>query len=106
MAVPWTLVFVSLLVAYVISSEWSGLDSRYPIVLGLCVLLISAGFDAAGRPTTANILTEYAVLFLAAGVLLLIIDHFRDPDLLRELGKPTSNSPRAEGERQGSWDGR
>lgn len=77
MAFPYEAVFVALLGAYMVFSEWEGLDSRYPIVAGLVLLVAAAIADAAGAASTANTLAVYVFFLLGAGVILLLVDYVR-----------------------------
>jgi hypothetical protein len=77
-AFPYTEVFLGLLVAYMVYSFWARLDARYPIGAALVLLVITAVVDAVGNSATANTLAEYVFFLLGAGVVLLLLDHFRE----------------------------
>ena len=77
MAFPLAEVFLGLLTLYMVYSQWIGLDSRYPIVAALVLLVATAVVDAAGDLDAANTLAEFVFFLLAAGVILLLIDHVR-----------------------------
>lgn len=70
--------FLALLVAYLVSSEWSGIDSRYPIAMALIVLLAAVVVAAVGDTSVANALAGFVFFLLAGGVLLMVVDHVRD----------------------------
>ena len=74
---PYTYVFGGLLVAYMVYSQWVGLDSRYPIGAALVLLVGAAVLDASGATGAASTLSVFVFLLLAAGVILLLIDHVR-----------------------------
>jgi hypothetical protein len=75
---PYVLVFLVLLVAYMVYSQWVRMDSRYPIAGALVLLVATAVVDAAGNVPAANTLAEFVFILLAAGVVLLLLDHARD----------------------------
>lgn len=77
MAVSYTELFVGLLAAYALYSVWVRLDPRYPVAGALLLLVAAALSQAADATDAANRLAEFAFLLLAAGVLLLLIDHLR-----------------------------
>jgi hypothetical protein len=77
-AFPYIWVFLGLLVAYMVYSYWAGLDARYPIGAALVLLVVTAAVDATGNSSTANALAEYVFILLGAGVVLLLVDHFRE----------------------------
>jgi hypothetical protein len=78
MAFPYVPVFLGLLVTYMVYSEWARLDSRYLIASALLLLVVTALVDAAGSTSLANTLAEFVFFLLAAGVVLLLVDHVRD----------------------------
>ncbi len=78
MAVPYPLLFLSLLAAYLAYSAWARLDSRYPIAAALALLIVAALLDAAGDVASANTFAEYVLLLLAGGIVLLLSDHLRE----------------------------
>lgn len=78
MDVPYTEIFLGLLLAYMVYSVWARLDGRYPIAAALVLLVVTAVVDAAGDATTANSLAEYVFFLLAAGVVLLLVEHVRE----------------------------
>jgi hypothetical protein len=78
MSVPYSLLFLGLLALYMVYSEWARLDSRYPIGAALVLLVAAAIADAAGSVSVANTFAEYVFFLLAAGVVLLLVDHLRD----------------------------
>jgi hypothetical protein len=76
--VPYVVIFLALLAAYLLTSEWAGLDSRSPIVIAM-VLLIAIGIvDAAGDTATADTMAEYVIFLLGGGIILLTVDLIRD----------------------------
>jgi len=77
-AVPFVPVFLALLLAYMVYSEWARLDSRYLIAGALALLVVTAIVDAAGATTAANTLAEFVFFLLAGGVVLLLVDHVRE----------------------------
>ncbi len=78
MAFPFVPVFLGLLLAYMVYSEWAGLDSRYLVAGALVLLIATAVVDAAGATTAANTLAEFVFFLLGGGVVLLLVDHLRD----------------------------
>jgi hypothetical protein len=77
MDVPYTEIFVGLLLVYLAYSVWARLDGRYPIGAALALLVVTAVVDAAGNVSAANALAEYVFFLLAGGVVLLLIEHVR-----------------------------
>jgi hypothetical protein len=75
---PYVLAFVALLAAYCGYSLWARLDPRLPIGAALVLLLVAAIVDAAQDLATANVLAEFVILLLGAGILLLLLEHARD----------------------------
>ena len=69
---------MALLVGYMVVSQWERLDSRYPIIAGLVLLVVAAITDAVGATATANTLAVYVFFLLGAGVILLLADYVRD----------------------------
>ncbi|MFY9717558.1 MAG: hypothetical protein WAK40_06460 [Thermoplasmata archaeon] len=84
MNVPYSLVFLALLAAYMVYSEWAGFDSRYVVGAALVLLVVAAVADAAGATGAANSFAEYVFFLLAAGVVLLLVDHVRSGRTSRE----------------------
>jgi len=78
MDVPYTAVFVGLLLAYMVYSVWVRLDGRYPIGAALALLIVTAVVDALGATNAADTLAEYVFFLLGAGVVLLLIEHLRE----------------------------
>ncbi len=78
MDIPYTPIFVGLLIAYLAYSVWARLDGRYPIGAALALLVVTAVVDAAGDTSAANSLAEFVFFLLAGGVVLLLIEHIRD----------------------------
>lgn len=78
MGVSYTDLFLILLAAYSIYSVIVRLDPRYPVAGALLLLVAAAVADAGGSTATANSLAEFCFLLLAAGVLLLLIEHLRE----------------------------
>ncbi len=99
MTVPYSTVFLGLLLAYMIYSQWARLDSRLPIAAALGLLVITAIVDALGNVTIANVFAEYVFFLLAGGVVLLLADHVRES---READR--GGSPQADGPQGGSAD--
>lgn len=77
MAFPYVPVFLALLLAYMVYSQWARLDSRFPIAGALVLLVAAALVDAAGADAAANVLAEFVFFLLAAGIVLLLLDHAR-----------------------------
>ena len=107
MDIPYSTIFVGLLLAYLVYSVWARLDGRYPIVAALVLLVVTAVVDAAGDVDAANSLAEYVFFLLAAGVVLLLIEHVRDrpaPTPATESGGPAAErvAPETPKERKGS----
>jgi len=78
MDIPYTTIFVGLLVAYLAYSVWARLDGRYPIGAALALLVVTAVVDAAGDVAAANSLAEFVFFLLAGGVVLLLVEHVRE----------------------------
>ncbi|MFZ0891802.1 MAG: hypothetical protein WB778_01775 [Thermoplasmata archaeon] len=78
MPLPLVGIFLALLFLYMVYSEWRRLDSRYPIVAALVLLVVTAVVDAGGNLNAANTLAEFVFFLLAAGVILLLVDHARE----------------------------
>ena len=93
MAVPYTLLFLPLLGAYMVYSEWARLDSRYPIGAALLLLVATAVTDAAGAVAAADTLAEYVFFLLAAGVVLLLVDHVRSDRAQAQAGSDGRPAP-------------
>ncbi len=105
MALPYEAIFLGLLIAYMIYSQWIRLDSRYPIAGALLLLVVAAVADALGQSGAANTLAIYVFFLLAGGVLLLLLDHVREErqkavaahgtsaPAWRQPGQPTAESP-------------
>ena len=77
MTIPFLAIFIPLLAAYLFSSEWAGLDSRYPIGMALALLVVSAIEEAVGNGQVADALTQFVFFLLLGGVLLLFIDYLK-----------------------------
>lgn len=86
--------FLALLVGYLVSSGWAGIDSRYPFVLAGGLLAATTVAEIVGDRTTGNILAEYVLLLLAGGVILLAIDRHRARPVAPALA--IANIPQAE----------
>jgi hypothetical protein len=98
----YILAFVGLLAAYVAYSLWARLDPRWPIGAALVLLLVAAIVDAAQQVGAANVLAEFVVFLLGAGVLLLLLEHARDarhPD--RASGSPARDPEATDPPQQG-----
>ncbi len=90
MAFPFVPVFLGVLLAYMVYSEWVRLDSRYLVAGALVLLVVTAIVDAAGATGAANTLAEFVFFLLAGGVVLLLVDHVRDRP--RRGDEPTGSS--------------
>ena len=95
MTFPYVPAFLVLLVVYMAYSAWARLDPRYPIAGALLLLVVTAIVDAAGSIDVANTLAEFVFFLLAAGVVLLLIDHVR--------GEPRTGGPPRWGSGLRSW---
>ena len=95
MDIPYTTIFVGLLVVYLAYSVWARLDGRYPIGAALALLVVTAVVDAAGDTNAANALAEFVFFLLAGGVVLLLIEH------LRERPAPAAAAPSGSAVSQG-----
>ena len=108
MDIPYTTIFVGLLVAYLVYSAWARLDGRYPIGAALVLLVVIAVVDAAGNVAAANSLAEFVFFLLAGGVVLLLIEHVRDrPEVAvtnSGTAAPESVAAEAPEERKGTAD--
>ena len=93
MDVPYTAIFLGLLVAYLAYSVWARLDGRYPIGAALALLVVTAIVDAAGDTSAANSLAEFVFFLLAGGVVLLLIEHIRDRPTPTGAGPSRSAGP-------------
>ncbi len=71
------LIFIALLGAYVVASEWAGLDSRLPFGMAAVVLVAAMVTYAAGNRGASDAITGYIFLLIAAGILLFLIDQLR-----------------------------
>jgi hypothetical protein len=96
---PYTDLFLGLLGAYMVYSEWARLDSRYLIGAALVLLVVAAVVDAAGATGAANTIAIYVFFLLAAGVVLLLVDHLRE-----ERNRPAPQAPPSEGGGTGAED--
>ncbi|MGC2289762.1 MAG: hypothetical protein WA688_07905 [Thermoplasmata archaeon] len=90
MTLPYTDLFLGLLGAYMVYSAWTRLDSRYPIAGALVLLVVAAVVDAAGATGAANAIAVYVFFLLAAGVVLLLVDHLREEPRHAPSGLPPS----------------
>jgi hypothetical protein len=95
---PFVPVFLALLLAYMVYSEWAHLDSRYPIAAALVLLVVTAVVDAAGAIAEANTLAEYVFFLLAGGVVLLLVDHVRAGREAPDAGASGGSSSERAGE--------
>jgi len=93
MDVPYTAIFVGLLVAYMVYSVWARLDGRYPIGAALALLVVTAIVDASGATETANTLAEFVFFLLGGGVVLLLIEHLRERAAPKPPTAPESLPP-------------
>lgn len=78
MGIPYYLLFIVILAVYIFWSQRTGLDSRYPILLAIPLLVGSVVVDATGHSAAAFQLAEFVFFLLVGGVVLLVIDHLRD----------------------------
>lgn len=92
MGIPYDAVFLALLAVYLVYSVWQRVDSRYPIVAALVLLVITAIVDAAGASGEADTLAVFVFFLLAGGVLLLLIDSFRPGRLSESAPLPPPGS--------------
>jgi hypothetical protein len=76
-ALPYPEVFLAVLVVYLAYSVWAPLDPRYPIAMGLALLLGAAVADGLGRTAAANAYAGYVFFLLAGGIALLIVEAVR-----------------------------
>ena len=75
---PYLEAFLGLLLVYMVYSQWTRLDSRYPIAAALVLLVAAAVANAVGNLPIANNLATYAFFLLVAGVVLLVVDRVRE----------------------------
>jgi uncharacterized membrane protein YoaK (UPF0700 family) len=75
---PYVPVFIVLLVAYMVYSEWAGLDSRFVVVAAFVLLIVTAAAYAVGTIDLADSLAGFVVYLLAGGVVLVLVDEVRD----------------------------
>ncbi len=78
MPLPYLGIFLVLLTVYLAFSVWLRLDSRYPILMALLLLVVAAVEDGLGRAALANSTAAYVFLLLAGGIVLLVVDHLRE----------------------------
>lgn len=107
MGFPYVPVFLALLLAYMVYSQWARLDSRYPIAAALMLLVVTAVIDAAGAVAVANTLAEFVFFLLAGGVVLLLLDHAREsrsPGPASAVGTTDARAPDAPQGGQGTAD--
>ncbi len=95
MAFPYVLAFLGLLGVYMVYSEWARLDSRYLVAGALVLLVVTALVDAAGATAAANTLAEFVFFLLAAGVVLLLVDHVRDASPAPPSSRARRRNPKA-----------
>ncbi len=88
--------FLLLLGIYMVYSQWAGLDSRYPIAAALVLLVVAAVLDAGGETGPANTVATYLFFLLAAGVVLLLVDHVRHPEQEGGADGPARPEPKAQ----------
>jgi hypothetical protein len=86
--VPYLTIFLGLYFAYLTFSVWAQLDSRYPVILALLVLVAAALAAAVREPVTANTFATYALFLLVGGVALMIVERART----RSLGTPPAKN--------------
>lgn len=75
---PYLVVFLALLAAYMVYSGWTGLDPRLPVAGALALLVVTAVVDALGDSSAANTFAEYVFFLLAGGVVLLLFAHVKE----------------------------
>jgi hypothetical protein len=90
---PYLIVFLVLFAAYLVYSEWVGLDARIPIAGALALLVVTAVVDAVGDLATANTFAEYVFFLLAGGVALLLVEHLREARRAASTGSPSGRGP-------------
>ena len=88
--------FLVLLVAYMLYSQWAGLDPRYLIAAALALLVVAAVLDAGGETAPADTVATYLFFLLAAGIVLLLVDHVRHPGTDAEGDGPATPDPKAQ----------
>ncbi len=95
MAFPYVPTFVALLLAYLVYSAWARLDARIPIVGAIALFAAAAAADGLGNFAVAATLSEFSALLLGAGVVLLLVDRWRERRAggVPGLGGPTSSNP-------------
>ena len=104
MTFPYVAAFLVLLLAYMVYSQWARLDSRYPIAAALLLLVGTAIVDASGAVGAADTLAEFVFFLLAAGVVLLLLDHARSARAASTASAPVAGhaeAPDPPEERQG-----
>jgi hypothetical protein len=75
---PYDEVFLALLGVYFAYSVYAKLDGRYPIAGALVLLVGAAILEATGDLSAANTVAVFVFFLLAAGVLLLLVEHVRE----------------------------
>lgn len=111
MDVPYTPIFVGLLLVYMGYSVWARLDGRYPIGAALALLVVTAVVDASGNVSAANTLAEFVFFLLGGGVVLLLIEHLREKPAadssggLRTEGVPSDSAKDRKGASEQSLEG-
>ncbi len=96
MGFPYVATFIALLVGYTIYSAWARLDARYPIVGAIALFASAAASDGLGNFALAATLSEFSALLVGAGVLLLLVDAWRERHPGRTSGSTGPPAPHSE----------
>lgn len=78
-----TEVFAAVLAIYLGYSLWAGINSRYPLVMALALLVAASLLDAEGNHGVANTFAAYVLILLLGGAILLIAEYVRSPSRTR-----------------------
>ena len=66
--------FVCLVGAYLVSSAWAGLDSRYPVLMAVGLLICGSLLTYEGNSGLGNEMALFSFFLLFGGVVLLSLD--------------------------------
>ena len=111
MTAPYLDLFLGAFIVYLVYSAWTRLDSRFPILAALALIVVAGALDVEGSTARAGTLEEYIVIFLGGGIVLLVVDHVREarqganpPSESAARVSPDQASPDAPNERERSPD--
>jgi hypothetical protein len=89
-----------LLVGFIASLRWAGLDPRIPIATGIFLLGIAGVAEGLGSSGAANTYSEYAMFVIFGGMVLIAIDRVmpagaEPPGTTAPPAHPPSKAPAA-----------